>query len=1171
MSISNINAVPYNTIQYISGVPILSISYINGVQTTIAPPLQYLLIGGQFTIYNSPSLPRIAKIDGDGNLIFDSTFNPGAGFSNGAVQDIQQQPDGKYIMVGSFTSYSGSNTSRIVKINPNGTRDTTFDVGSATGLNATQGFTISPQSDNSVIVGGNFTTYKGVPSSNLVKISPSGALDASFNVGNGFRNTVYGIATQPDGKVIAVGTFNMYSGSLNFYTTRTDLSGSLNMGPGTTFNPGVGFSSTVNFHTTQSDGKIIAVGDFTTYSGSTSNRIVRINTDGTRDTTFNVGTGFNVQAYKVIVQSDGKIVISGAFTTYSGSSQSGIIRLNTDGTRDTTFNVGNGINNNPAYALSLQSDGKYIIAGNYLTYSGSTSVRITRINTDGTLDTTFNPGAGFNSLVWATAIQPDGKIVAVGSYSTYSGSSVANITRINTDGTRDTTFNVGTGTNSVATNAIIEPSTNKVIVVGNFTTYSGSSTNTSRIVRINPNGTQDTSFVSGTGFGSNVNSSTHLSIESDGKIYVGGGFFALYNGTTVNSFARINSSGSLDTTFPYTSSTSAAGFSNTVRSIFISGSNIYFAGSYTSYRPINNIIRLNTDGTQDTSFAIGPGLSSQAFAVKPQSDGKIIVGGAFGAYSGSTSSGIVRLNTDGTRDTTFNVGTGFNASVYSFDIQSDGKILALGNFTAYSGSSVNRITRINTDGTRDDTFNIGTGIDVFLAASSNKILASSDGGVYVSSPATTTYSGSFTGNLWKINSDGTLNSSFNTTTTVLNTPVGGFAGVSQAGAYTLIQSGSSIIAAGTGFTTYKNALINRGVMIDSTGAISSSFNIGTNNNVGLGFNGTVQSWVTQSDGKILAGGQFTLYSGSSNNRIVRINTNGTLDTTFNTGFAGGGFNSAVYDLRVQSDGKIIAVGAFTTYSGSSVSGIVRLNTNGTRDTTFNVGAGFTLSSQGNHCKIQSDGKIVVVGIFTTYSGSTANRIVRINTDGTIDNTFNVGAGFNQNMEAVILQSDGKIITTGNFTSYSGSSLNRIVRINTDGTRDTTFNIGTGLANSGFAVALQNDGKIVCTSLSQTYSGSTNRFIIRINTDGTRDTTFNANAISGLATISSTPNSLAIANDGKIYWGNNFSTFSGSFVPNRIVRLNTNGSVDETFNQSFPNFANNTGKGANFTVHAVLLL
>jgi hypothetical protein len=132
-------------------------------------------------------------------------------------------------------------------------------------------------------------------------------------------------------------------------------------------------------------------------------------------------------------------------------------------------------------------------------------------------------------------------------------------------------------------------------------------------------------------------------------------------------------------------------------------------------------------------------------------------------------------------------------------------------------------------------------------------------------------------------------------------------------------------------------------------------------------------------------------------------------------------------------------------------------------------------------------------------------------------------------------------------------------------------MGTGLANQGNALAIQNDGKIICASFSQTYSGSSGNFIIRINPSGTFDSTFNANAIAGLSSTSGTPNSLAIDRSGSIYWGNSFTTFSGSFAPNRIVKLNSSGAVDETFNQAFPNFVNNTGKGADATINAVLLI
>jgi uncharacterized delta-60 repeat protein len=752
-----------------------------------------------------------------------------------------------------------------------------------------------------------------------------------------------------------------------------------------------------------------------------------------------------------------------------------------------------------------------LIGGSFTTYNIPNPNRIAKIDTNGDLDPSFNMGsAGFNNSPLNIAQQPDGKYVVGGIFTGYSGSSVARITRLNQDGTRDISFNVGTGAVGGNVNIISPQNDNSNVIGGNFTTYSGSSIN--RIVKITSSGSRDTTFNVGTGFSNSV---YDMITQSDGKIIAVGDF----------------------TTY--------------------SGSNS------------NRIVRINTDGTRDTTFNVGTGANSSIISIKLQSSGKIIIAGGFSQYSGSTINRIARLNTDGTLDTSFNVGTGLSSDALSIDIQQDDKILAIGGFTTYSGSSINRIIRINTDGTRDTTFDVGTGLgDFFNSATTCQIAVSSNGKVYVTNLNGTTYNDSFVGNLIRINSNGSLDTTFVTTSSIsYNPPVAGLMGQSNAGGNSLILSGSSVIVVGA-FNSYKDPVFNRGLMIDSTGAISSSFNIGINNRSGLGFNSTVFSFVTQSDGKILAGGGFTNYSGSSINRIVRINTDGTIDTTFNIGT---GFNSTIGDLKVQPDGKIIAIGSFTTYSGSSVNAITRINTDGTRDTTFNIGNGFQTLTGGNYLALQPDGKIIAVGGFTLYSGSTSNRIVLINTDGTRDTTFNVGTGLNNSGDSVLLQPDGKIIVVGSFTTYSGSSTSRIVRINTDGTRDTTFNVGTGLSSTGYALAYQSDGKIVFANASQQYSGSTARFIIRINPSGTLDTTFNANIGGSISTVSPTANALKIDNNGKIYWGNAFTTFSGSFTPNRIVRLNTNGSVDETFNQAFPNFPNSTGKGANSTVNAILLL
>ena len=110
--------------------------------------------------------------------------------------------------------------------------------------------------------------------------------------------------------------------------------------------------------------------------------------------------------------------------------------------------------------------------------------------------------------------------------------------------------------------------------------------------------------------------------------------------------------------------------------------------------------------------------------------------------------------------------------------------------------------------------------------------------------------------------------------------------------------------------------------------------------------------------------------------------------------------------------------------------------------------------------IQSDGKILVGGTFFTYNGVSANRVIRLNSDGSVDNTFVTGTGFNNYVLSIVIQSDGKILVGGGFTAYNGVSANRIIRLNSDGSIDNTFVTGTGFDNYVYSIAIQSDGKIL---------------------------------------------------------------------------------------------------------------
>jgi uncharacterized delta-60 repeat protein len=214
-------------------------------------------------------------------------------------------------------------------------------------------------------------------------------------------------------------------------------------------------------------------------------------------------------------------------------------------------------------------------------------------------------------------------------------------------------------------------------------------------------------------------------------------------------------------------------------------------------------------------------------------------------------------------------------------------------------------------------------------------------------------------------------------------------------------------------------------------------------NLGDGPNSTIQTTAIQADGKIIIGGFFTSYNGTAINRIARLNADGSLDTGFNPGM---GANNTITTTAIQADGKIIIGGGFTSYNGTAINLIARLNADGSLDTSFNPGTG--ANSAITTTAIQADGKIIIGGAFTSYNGTAINRIARLNADGSLDTGFNPGMGANNTISTTAIQADGKIIIGGAFTSYNGTvARNRIARLNADGSLDTGFNPGTGAVQS----------------------------------------------------------------------------------------------------------------------------
>jgi uncharacterized delta-60 repeat protein len=275
--------------------------------------------------------------------------------------------------------------------------------------------------------------------------------------------------------------------------------------------------------------------------------------------------------------------------------------------------------------------------------------------------------------------------------------------------------------------------------------------------------------------------------------------------------------------------------------------------------------------------------------------------------------------------------------------------------------------------------------------------------------------------------------------------------------------------------------------LNANGEIDTTFNTGVDS-----FNNQTIAIKIQSDGKLLVGGKFTTYNEASVNRIVRLNSDGSIDNTFDigTGIVGSGNNNdGVYSITIQSDGKLLIGGQFTSYNETSSNHIIRLNSDGSIDDTFNIGTGFNNSVR--TIKIQPDGKLLVGGWFTSYNETTSNRIIRLNSDGSIDNTFDIGTGFNDNVRIIQTLTDGKILVGGSFTTYNGSSYNRLIKLNSDGSIDNTFNIGTGFDYNVRVIQIQSDGKLLIGGGFESYNDDdTKKYFLRLNSDGSLDTTFN---------------------------------------------------------------------------------
>ena len=619
----------------------------------------------------------------------DPTFFPQAyigefSASHNQIYKIIEQPDGKLLIAGQFIIVNGVEQCSIVRLNADLTVDNSFKPPQFYFANTwCAGVrTIALQADGKVVVGGSFYGTNTDTRAGIVLLNADGSLDTSFNaaiVPNAFK-TVKDIEIQPDGKLLLGGDFEMADS-----TTGNPLKNLVRLNADGSVDAGYMNNNTPTGEIiTQPDGKTIVYFD--------NGTVVRRNADGTNDGTF-APVSVNGTVEDIKLDSDGKVLLAGSFSTLNSFSKPRFARLNADGTLDASFNSGNVGPNASVYEITFLANGKMMLSGVFSQYNNQNKPYLALLNADATLDNsfTYTPQSIFtNRIFYAVNQRPNGKFLIGGSYAPGITPAPGDypVRLLNSDGSADTSFDFVVGGLGTIRHFIKLPD-GKYIAAGKFI-YANGNVSKVGLARFNQDGTPDPTF---NYFGDFSDTIEKVAVQSNGKLLI-------YRQVTPK-FVRLNTDGSIDNSFTPPSSYS----SHTIYDFQVLPDDKILVGSEVDNGKIFR--RLNANGSVDATFTetVGGGNSPTVRTIKVLANGNILIGGNFTTINGVPRGYFARLNSGGAVDPSFNPPFGANAAVLDLGVQSDGKAVILGNFTGVNGNTnYQKIARINTDGNLDTSF-----------------------------------------------------------------------------------------------------------------------------------------------------------------------------------------------------------------------------------------------------------------------------------------------------------------------------------------------------------------------------------------------------------------------------------------------------------------------------------
>lgn len=819
----------------------------------------------------------------------------------------------------------------------------------------------------------------------------NGGLDSGFVppvLANTSGETRVLAISETNGKILIAGDFDTVDGQPAGRLLRLMPNGA----PDPSFIPGAGANAAIRCLLILSDQKILIGGDFTQYDGTPRGRIARLKSDGSLDETFNPASGFDGPVYCLQTQSQipSNYFVGGSFSSYNGTPRTNLARLNSSGVLSTSFAFGT---NGPVYALLstsfLPASSSLLIGGDFSMAGGSARNRLAGFSSTGNL-TTLNSGLGLgpNGIILSMGqVSSASQVWIGGSFTHYSGWSRQNLALLDSSastvgGIPDYLSHVPLVPVDGPVHAMAARDSFSMFIGGAFSTL-GSAVKNKFAVLQNFNLGFGSSWVSEPSYSAGVGpDGVILAVRRsiDGKALIGGGFQTV-NGTARTGIARLlGSAGSDPPAVPqgfvaeavsnseligvwnsvsnatgYRVESSPDGVSDWTMLADVSTNRALISGLTAGTTRHVRVRAYNSNGNGEPSAIIStttaalpwngagrpdptiagvdvPGLDTCAVAP----DGSLIVAGAFSRSNLPAT--VVRYLANGSLDLSFNVGSMSIGSGYTLAVDPSGKIYVGGAFSSVGGFTRDSLVRLLPNGAVDPTFDHGPGTtdqprDLGLQHSGKLIVAGS-----------ATFAGRITGDLIRLNKDGSLDRSFNGLVDRLS-------GMKVLSDDRILIWGSSLVVNGTAAQDV--------ALLTADGQIDPSF-------TPVDVSGTVTDAISLPGGKWLVAGSITAVGGVPTKGIARLHGDGTLDPAFSLPESP---NQSVFSVVVQPDGKIVIAGSFSTIGSRIFRGIARVHPDGSIDEGFRPGSAFFPNLSPSKIVQLRDLRICAAGQFDTYSGA----------------------------------------------------------------------------------------------------------------------------------------------------------------------------------------------------------